>query len=77
MMPNCVRCNRPGFALIELKATIGRSTLALSEHAEQPALCAVCTRELAAWFGVGDQTEHTQLGATLGGRLGSRLDSST
>ena len=55
MMPNCVRCNRPGFALIELKATIGRTKLIVSEQAERPALCAECVRSLVEWFKVGDQ----------------------
>ncbi len=55
MMPNCVRCNCAGYARIEIKVTIGRTTLAVDPQAEQRAVCAQCMLELAKWFKIGDE----------------------
>jgi hypothetical protein len=49
-MKPCFHCARPGFATLNIDVMIGATRLKMSEHAEQPAVCAVCLLALAEWF---------------------------
>ena len=68
MKATCVRCNRPGFAGLDVAVTIGATRLEVCEEAGQTAFCAVCVSELAEWFVHGD---HAGRKAVLGGGLGN------
>lgn len=69
MNASCVRCDRPGFVTLKIEATLEGTTLVVSKNAKRTALCARCVTELAAWFKLGEQIAHDDLGAIPGGRL--------
>ena len=66
MGATCFRCGRDALATLNIVATIGTTQLKVSEHAEQPAVCAARVLELAAWFRIGDNAEIEQAAAALG-----------
>jgi hypothetical protein len=68
-MKVCFRCRQPALATLRIEAVIGRTTLMVSKHAEQPAVCAVCMLELAEWFKMIDQAGQTGLGTIPSGSV--------